>query len=215
VKHFLSRELLAPNVWTFPVARDIVERFSDPAALPGKYSTVRPSQWLSDIKWISAADEEAFDVFESAFDDLEIAARGEAYLDLDRKVRLYAGFLVVRSRCSEPEFHVDWLNANNEAFTCLTPVSANGGPFGLLYKRLTGEVGEYEYSLGEAIAFGDNFVHSTKPGRSDEPVVLLSFVYGTDKMEHWPKIYPTVGRQVTHVRQPDGRFVRADANPSE
>jgi len=40
--------------------------------------------------------------------------------------------------------------------------------------------------------------------------VLLCFEYGTDKMERWPNIYQTVGKQVTHLREPNGRFVRAD-----
>jgi hypothetical protein len=89
-------------------------------------------------------------------------------------------------------------------------VSPNAREFGLLYKQLGGAIGEYDYVAGEAIAFGENFAHSTKPGHSDDPVILLCFEYGTDKMKHWPNIYRTVGRQVTHLRQPDGRFVRGE-----
>jgi hypothetical protein len=216
MRHFLNRAMLAPNVMTFPVDAGIVAEFTKPDRLPGNYSSVRPryEKWNSDILWISAADEEAFAVFQSAFDRLGIAERAAPFLDLDRAVRLYAGFLVVRSDCKDPHFHVDWVDANNEAFSFLTPVSGNREDFGLLYKKLDGEVGDYDYAQGEGIAFGDNFAHSTKPGRSDEPVVLLCFEYGTDKMEHWPKIYRTIGKQVTHIRQPDGKFVETGIEPA-
>jgi hypothetical protein len=212
MKHFLNPEMLAPNVMTFSVDPAIVAEFTDPTRLPGSYSTISPPKWDSDIRWVSAADEQAFAVFQSAFDRLAIGGHAAPYLDLDRQVRLYAGFLVVRSRCTQPYFHIDWA-AKNEAFTCMTPVTANSRDFGLLYKQVTGPVGEYEYKRGEAIAFGDNFSHSTKPGQSDEPVVLLCFEFGTDKMEHWPSIYQTVGGQVTHLRQPDGKFVETKGRP--
>jgi hypothetical protein len=210
MRHFLNKEMLAPNVMTFDVDPSIVAEFADCTQLPGNYSAVSPYDWNSDIEWISAGDEEAFGVFQSGFDRLAIAEHVAPYLDLESEVRLYAGFLVTRSRCTEPHFHVDWVRTNNEAFTLMTPVSSNAGNFGLLYKRLDGGIGDYDYKVGEAIAFGDNFSHSTKPGQSDEPVVLLCFEFGTDKMEHWPNIYRTVGKQVTHIRQPNGAFVRAD-----
>jgi len=207
VKHFLNREMLAPNVATFGVDSQIVERFGDPESLPGNYSTISPVKWHSDIQWISAADEETFEIFQSAFDSLGIAAHAAPYLDLHEKVRLYAGFLVVRSRSSEADFHVDWVDTNNEAFTLLTPLTDNAVGFGLLYKRLDGTVGEYDYKLGEALILGDNFVHSTKPGTSDAPVVLLSFTFGTDKMVHWDRIFRTAGHQSRLVRQPDGKLI--------
>jgi hypothetical protein len=77
----------------------------------------------------------------------------------------------------------------------------------MLYKKLNGTIAEYDYTIGEALIFGDHFIHSTKPGASDEPVVLLSFTFGTDKMEHWDKILHTAGYQSNLIRQPDGEFV--------
>jgi hypothetical protein len=206
MRHFINQELFALNVTTFPVDTAIIDEFADYRRLPGKHSSISPP-WKSDMEWLSAADEELFEVFQSAFDRLGVADHLAPYLDIEREVRLYAGFLVIRSRCEEPSFHRDWIDANNEGFTLLTPVSANASDFGLLYHKLNGEIGDYDYRRGEAIAFGDNFVHSTKPGKSDDPVVLLCFEFGTDKMEHWPRLYPTVGYQLTHIRQPDGRFV--------
>jgi hypothetical protein len=210
MKHFLNREMLAVNVKTFPVDPAILAEFADPSRLPGRLISVAPKRdkWHSDIEWISADDEEGFAAFESAFERLGIAAQAAPYLDLDREVRLYFGFLVTRSRCTEPYFHCDWNGQNNEAFTFMAPVTANASGFGLLYKRLKGDTAEYEYRSDEAILFGDNFVHSTKPGLSDEPVVLLSFEFGTDKMEHWPNIHDRLKKQATCLRRPDGAFIR-------
>lgn len=209
MKHFLNPELLAPNAITVPVDVGIVQEFAALAnqPLPEKdYRVVRPP-WNSDMRWIAPGSIEGYDRFESAFHRLAVARHVEAYLDIDREVRLYAGFLVVRSTCEEPDFHLDWEQTNNEAFTLITPVTSNAEGFGLLYGRIDGEVGEYEYKLGEAIILGDHFAHSTKPGRSDEPVVLLSFTFGTDKMDHWDKIFRTARLQSKLVRQPDGQFM--------
>lgn len=209
MKHFLNTDLLAPNALTVRVDQDIVREF---AALargplpPADYATTRPG-WNSDMRWISPNSVAAYDVFHSAFRRLGIATHVEPYLDLDTEVRLYGGFLVVRSACAEPDFHLDWNKTNNEAFTLITPVTDNTADFGLLYRTLKGEIAEYDYQPGEAIIFGDHFIHSTRPGQSDEPVVLLSFTFGTDKMEHWHKIERTAGGQSKMVRRPDGEFV--------
>ena len=210
MRHFLNSEMLAVNAKTFPVDAAITDEFADPLRLPGRLISVAPKRdkWHSDIEWISADDEEAFAAFESAFERLGIASQAAPYVDLDREVRLYFGFLVTRSRCTEPYFHHDWRGQNNEAFTFMSPVTPNATGFGLLYKRLTGETAEYEYKSGEAILFGDNFEHSTKPGAAEEPVILLSFEFGTDRMEHWPGIYDRLRKQTTLLRQPDGTFIR-------
>jgi hypothetical protein len=212
MKHFLNDDLAAPNALVVGVDHDIVREFlplsRDTPPGPG-YSTYRPS-WSSDIRWIAPNSAESFEKFDSAFRRLGVASHVEPYLDLDKEVRLYAGFLVVRSACDRPNFHVDWEKANNEAFTLITPVTDNAAGFGLLYRKLTGEIAEYEYKAGEAIIFGDHFIHSTRPGRSDDPVVLLSFTFGTDKMEHWDRIVRTAGYQSKMVRRPDGTFVTCD-----
>jgi hypothetical protein len=209
MKHFLNKELLAANMMTVSVDPAIVAEFGRNDDWHG-FESVFP-KWKSDIEWLSPATTEMHAIFESAFQRLGIADYVREYLDIEREVRLYAGFLVIRSECSEASFHVDWLNTGNEAFTLLTPVSANAEGFGLLYKKLTGDLGEYDYKIGEAIVFGDNFHHSTKPGRSEKPVVLLCFEFGTDKMEHWDKIYATIGKQAGMLRKPNGEFMRTDA----
>lgn len=208
--HFLSQEMLAVNVKTFPVDPEIIAEFAEPSQLPGRIISVAPKRdkWHSDIEWISPDDEEGFEFFQSAFERLGVPAQVAEHLEIDREVRLYFGFLVVRSRCTETYFHCDWRDLNNEAFTFMAPASPNADGFGLLYKKLTGETGEYDYRPDEGIVFGDNFEHATKPGASDEPVVLLSFEFGTDRMDRWPGMYDRLKKQATLIRRPDGAFVR-------
>jgi len=205
MKHFLNHEMLAPNVLTIPVDTAVVDEFAELAGTAqsdADYCIFRPP-WGSDIRWISAQTESAFGLFQSAFDRLDIARHVAEFLDLDGDVRLYAGFLHTRSRCSETNFHVDWGLTNNEAFTLLTPVGGAEGQR-LLYRKLTGEIAEYAYKPGEAIVFGDHFTHSTPLGSWDPPFTLLVFNFGTDKMEHWDKIVKTTGRQCRLIRRPDG-----------
>ncbi len=209
MKHFLNSELMAPNVLRIKLDGAMIrERLPVPREEidPRRFSISSPP-WSSDIRWISAASVEAFEEFQSLFDSLGIAASVEPYLDLDAAVRLYCGFLIERSVCESCDFHVDWLNTNNEAFTLLTPVSDNCRGFGMLYKKIDGTIGEYEYTLGEGLIIGDHFVHSTRPGRSIDPVVLLSFTFGTDKMNHWDNIARTATRQGSLVRLPNGAFL--------
>ena len=168
---------------------------------------MRGNCWL---RWISPRTVTKFEIFQAAFERLGVGRHVEPYLDLDKGVRLYSGFLVVRSQCTEPSFHQDWDYTNNEAFTLITPVTDNAAGFGMLYKKGTGRTAEYEYRLGEAIVLGDHFIHSTKPGSSKEPVALLSFTFGTDKMVHWDKILRTAGYQSKLIRQPDGEFLTID-----
>src|SRR5687768_3108091 len=153
MKHFLNDDLAAPNALVVRVDHDIVREFLPLSrdTPPGSgYSTYRPS-WSSDIRWIAPNSAESFEKFDSAFRRLGVASHVEPYLDLDKEVRLYAGFLVIRSACEQPNFHVDWEKTNNEAFTLITPVTDNSAGFGLLYRKLTGEIAEYEYKVGEAI----------------------------------------------------------------
>ena len=204
--HFLNQKMRAPNVTTVPVDPAIVAEFSaeNYPTIEG-LGTVNPN-WQSDIKWVAPNEPKAHGVFESAFERLGVAGHMTRYLDIAKEVRLYAGFMVVRSECATPNFQVDWAQTNNEAFTLLTPVSPGRQGFGLLYVTIDGQIAEYDYKVGEAIVFGDYFQHSTKPGRSDDPVVLLCFEFGTDKMEHWNKIFATIGGQSAMLRRPDGEF---------
>lgn len=213
MKQFINKDMLAPNVLTAPVDPGIVDRFRPLAEGPldrSRFADVHPP-WASDIRWVSPLTEEGFEPFDTAFRELGVESLVRDYVDVDQAVRLFAGFVVVRSRCDAPDFHCDWLGANNEGFTLLAPIAAGTECFGLLYERLDGTTATYEYRRGEAIVFGDHFSHSTMPGQSDSPVALLCFNFGTDKMEHWPKLRRTAAYQGELVRRPDGSFERPNA----
>jgi hypothetical protein len=213
VKHFINTELMAPNAMTVPVDPAIVREFADLAASddPGPgFRTVTPWKDISDMRWISADTLDAFDRYEDAFWRMGIAEHVRQYLDLDREVRFYTGFLHTRHRCREANPHVDWKKTNNEGFTLITPVSGPDPQRRLLYQTMTGETASYEYRDGEAIIFGDHFTHTSPPGEADAPVTLLVFNFGSDKMAHWEKLARTQQRQCPLVQRPDGRFIRVD-----
>jgi hypothetical protein len=206
MKQFHSEKFNASNVLTMDVDNTVVLEFAallnQPLAAE-HFHVTRPN-WHSDIEWLSPNSLLCFRYFLERFIRLGVAAHVEPYLDLDNACRMYSGFFVRRSSCQRADFHLDWVNTNNEAFTLITPVTANTKGFGLLYRQDDGVVAEYEYRIGEAIIFGDRFSHATKPGCSSDPVVLLSYTFGTDKMVHWHTIEPTGGNQGNLVRLPNG-----------
>jgi hypothetical protein len=205
MKHFLDPEWVAPNVMRVAVDPAVTASFVDLAVdpVPACYHVERPS-WNSDIRWISAGNEATSERFQQAFDALDVARHVTEYVACDRAIRLYQGFVVLRSECRQADFHLDWEDTGNQAFTLLTPVGRPTPAFGLLYQTLTGETRSYDYREGEALIFGDHFLHSTQPGASPEPTALLSFTFGTDRMEDWPAIRKTAGFQGGKVRRPDG-----------
>ena len=212
MNHFLNKDLLAPNARCFDVDAGIAGELLPLALEPldrDLYFSCSPP-WHSDIQWISASRPDSFERFQDVFDRLGIAEQVGGRLNLDREVRMYGGYLVVRSACSAPDFHSDWRKLDYQAFTLISPLTENAGEFGLLYIRLDQKEGVYRYRLGEAIIFGDHFMHSTAPGRTEEPVVLLSFTFGSDRMEYWDRIWSTAQYQSKLCRRPDGESVYLD-----
>ena len=178
----------------------------------GGSSTNEALRDSSDLAWISVNDEATFAKYEQIFDDTGVADVLEPLIDSERCVRLYSCFYVVRSRCSDPNYHTDWPDAvGNNAFTLLTPIEDyKTEDFQLLYKDKAGSSLQYRYRTGEAICFSSRFVHSTEPGRSaaesnGRPHVFLCFTFGSDKEEHWPVIAPTInGYQSRFLHRCDG-----------
>jgi hypothetical protein len=210
MRHWVNREFGAANVMEVGVDPLIVDEFLPLTRHPGDdshFCCYRPN-WNSDIRWISASAESSFDMFQSAFDRLNVARHVAPFLDLEEHVRLYVGFIVLRSECTSPSFHLDWIDCNNEGFTLITPISDCPPGFGMLYNKLNGQVAPYEYRRGQALIFGDHFWHSTAPGKSDRPVALLSFTFGTDKMIHWKRLSQTAADQSSLIRKPNGEFAR-------
>ena len=139
MKHFLDTHWLAPNVMRVAIDPAIPVCFADLAAgdLPPSYHAEKPD-WSSDIRWISAAEETAFARFQAAFDALDAARHVVDYVAVDRAIRLYQGFVVVRSECREANFHVDWENAGNQAFTFLGTGAFTGVAGQLRYEQVSG-----------------------------------------------------------------------------
>ncbi|MFQ6537785.1 MULTISPECIES: hypothetical protein [Aphanothece] len=163
--------------------------------------------WQSDIQWISPNTLTMFKAFRDLFEALHIADTVRPLLDLEQGPRLYSGFLVRRGHCSAPTFHEDWVDTYQQAFTLITPLQLGEPPAALLYRKTDGSEGRYPYKLGKGIIFGDKFVHSTEPGICAPPVELLSFTFGTDKMQYWDRISRTGAYQGNLVRRPDGSFL--------
>jgi hypothetical protein len=225
--HFINREFIAPNVLEIDVDRGVLADLSAVSSLlqaraqvagmveleNGLQLHASHPDWQSDVLWVSQADRAGYDYFEDIFRRLRIAESVAEKIAYDREIVLYSGFFVTRSFCDRPDFHYDWTHANNDAFTFLGPVSDNCGELGLLYKNLRGQESCYDYTPGKGLVFGDFFFHSTAPGRARGVTVLLSFTFGTDRMDNWLEISRTAAAQGVFYRRPDGQFVTLKQQP--
>ena len=140
---------------------------------------------------------------------------------------MYSAFYVVRSRCANHSWHVDYQGpVGTHALTLLTPLRDfdETGSFQLSYRsrppRAAGAadvpfgegggadegVRRYVYRRGRAVVFGAGFEHSTEPGagRDGQAHVYLCFTFGTDRQERWREISRTLGTQSRVVQHPDG-----------
>ena len=180
----------------------------------------------SDLSWISVDDKAAWDLFEQIFWSSGLAEAVAPLVDLERGIRLYSSFFVVRSRCAAANFHTDWDDSvGTNAFTVLAPLEEYGTDnFQLLYHEdpSGSQAGggraderkapkQYRYRRGEALTFSSRFVHSTEPGAAAGghryPHAFLCFTFGTDKAKHWDTIEPTIGGyQSRFLCRYDGKF---------
>jgi hypothetical protein len=217
VKHFINRDLVAPNVLTVPVDYGIVSEFAELAADPDPgpdYFTRIPWPDVSDMRWTSGATRRSFERFEQAFHQLQVADAIRDYVDLASEVRYFTGFIYTRRHTTDVNMHVDW-RANNEAFTLITPISGPADRLKLTYQTMKGDLADYSYRLGEAIIFGDYFTHSSPIGNSDTPTSMLVLHFGTDKMEHWDNLIRPQRWQAPLVQRPDGTFIRVDPSTGD
>lgn len=227
-KHFINSDFVAPNVLEIDVDRSVLADLSQVASglqqlgmVEGlvdigngvRLFSMHPT-WKSDILWISQADRAGYDYFEDIFRRLRIAETVASKIAHDREIIMYSGFFVTRSFCDESDLHHDWIDGDNDAFTFLAPITENCGELGLNFKTLREELAHYRYRLGKGLVFGDYFLHSTAPGRASGSTVFLSFTFGTDRMDNWPKIAHTVTQQGIFFRQPDGQFMTMTERPT-
>lgn len=220
---FLNPAMMALNVFETDIAVNVLAELSplvpEVQALetPGTVARLsngvrlhvesRP-KWGSDICWIGNADEPSYRWFEGLFDRLGLAATCAPLLPHDQAPMLYAGYFVTRRRCTNLYMHHDWEPEDNLAFTLMAPLSANAADLGLTYRTVRGEQRDHRYRPGKGLVFGSRFIHSTAVGELAARSVFLCMVFGTDRMERWPEISATAGKQGDFFRQPDGSFIR-------
>ena len=72
---------------------------------------------------------------------------------------------------------------------------------------------ELRYSLGEAIAFGDGFVHATQTGTSPRPLCFLCFTFGEAgiSVEQWQRASEYISQQGPVYQDPWGHLVTSPA----
>ena len=210
---FFNEEFNAHNVVEFSFDEKILDGIKEIASSPlgrDDFYCARP-KWSSNIQWESTNSFKSFKIFNDAFkkliinDGMRLAREHIAHKE---KIIMYSGFLVIRSECTAPTFHVDWnTECGTNAFTLITPLIQPSDGFNLLFKDNEGLERKYEYEFGKCIAFSSNFLHSTDVGTSSTPSVLLSMTFGTDRMEYWDAISKTAAEQGQMYRLPNGRFV--------
>jgi len=210
---FFNEELNAHNVVEFSFDEKILNGIKKIASSPLRrddFYCARP-KWSSNVKWESANSFKSFKIFNDAFRNLIINNGMQLvreHIAYKERIIMYSGFLVIRSECTAPNFHVDWdTECGSNAFTLITPLIQPKDRVNLLYKDNEGLERKYEYEFGKCIAFSSNFLHSTEVGTSSSPSVLLSMTFGTDRMECWDAISKTAAEQGLMCRLPNGQFV--------
>lgn len=144
------------------------------------------------LLWFSNNNRETYEIYKRFFDKLDIQNEIKKLVDFDENIILYSGFLVIGNHADTDLWHYDYY-PNSNAYTLITPLfnpeKIHGG---LQYELSNAQVAVYNYSLKEAIIFGENFLHSTEPYEySDKFRILVSITFGTDKIEYWKFIKKT------------------------
>ncbi|MGF1522812.1 MAG: hypothetical protein ACFBSF_10910 [Leptolyngbyaceae cyanobacterium] len=160
------------------------------------------------LLWLSSNTDKTYQIYRRFFDALKIEEHIKALVDYDKNLVIYCGFLVVGNQAPNPKWHVDYFPGAN-GYTLITPLFEIVPEHGnLLYKNDQGADSIYQYRLGEAILFGDHFLHSTEPyAPSDRIRVLVSMTFGTDKIKYWDILKKTVGGQSAYLVLPCGHLL--------
>ena len=181
--------------------------------MKGGSSTDPAKSKSSDLAWISVDDLDTWQTFRGIFEQTGVAeAVANLVSPLHRQVQLYSSFYVVRSHCTDANWHADWpVGTGTSAWTLLAPLeSYETSDFQLLYKDCEGGVHQYRYEEGEAILFGSHFMHSTEPGAARRgaaaPHAFLCFTFGSDDLGFYEDhVAPTIsGYQSRIVVAADG-----------
>lgn len=157
------------------------------------------------LLWISNNNAHTYQIFRSFMDDLNIMDEIKELVDFDNGIEVYCGFFVVGKYMDRETWHKDYHDGAN-AYTLITPLFELEPCHGqLLYKDTSSAIKTYQYKMNEAIVFGEGFEHTTQPyTASDGLRVMLSFTFGTDKIEHWDTLRETIGEQSNYMILPCG-----------
>jgi len=180
-----------------------------------------PGGWSSNLAWVSADDVHTWESFNTLFHGLGLHDTFMPIVGSESNLTLYAGYYMVRTRGTKPNWHVDYApEVGQRGLTIITPIdtfavdpSNEDGQFQLLYKESDGDAPprRYTYERGKAIVFGAGFEHTSEPGAAADltaPHVYLCFCFGTDRQEHWPGIAKTLdGYQAKWLSMSNGEMV--------
>jgi len=157
------------------------------------------------LLWFSCNNQKTYDIYKRFFDALDIEQKVKELVDHDEKIIMYCGFLVIGDQAEDFMWHVDYFPDAN-AYTLITPLfELDDDHNHLLYKNDDKTISSYNYSMNEAIIFGDHFLHSTEPyGKAKRKRILLSITFGTDKIQHWDVLKRTIGSQSDFLMLPCG-----------
>ena len=123
---------------------------------------------------------------------------------------------VVRRACTmlqvtrKSHFHEDFGDTGGRAFTLMTPLYDMAAIDDChLLCDVGGGLKQYRYRLGEAVVFGDTFVHATQTGHSPQPLGFLCFTFGARKMtpEQWRSAEQYIEAQGPIYQTPAGVLV--------
>ncbi|VAW93199.1 hypothetical protein MNBD_GAMMA23-493 [hydrothermal vent metagenome] len=157
------------------------------------------------LLWISNNNAHTYNIFKTFMDKLNITGDIKALVDFENKIEVYCGFFVVGKGMDRATWHKDFQDGA-QGYTLITPLfeleQAHGN---LMYKDASSNIKTYPYKINEAVVFGDGFEHATEPyAKTDNLRVMLSFTFGTDKIEHWDTLKKTIGEQSNYMILPCG-----------
>ena len=157
------------------------------------------------LLWISNNNTQTYNIFKSFMSELDVMEDIRSLVDCEDQIEVYCGFFVVGNKMDRQTWHKDFLDGAN-GYTLITPLYELETSHGnLMYKDKSLNIKNYKYKVNEAIIFGDGFEHATEPySKTDELRVMLSFTFGTDKIEYWDTLKETIGEQSNYMILPCG-----------
>lgn len=157
------------------------------------------------LLWISNNNTHTYNIFKSFMTELGVIDEIKNMVNFDDHIEIYCGFFVIGNKMDRPTWHKDFVDGAN-GYTLITPLFEFEPSHGnLMYKDGQQNIKTYKYKMNEAVIFGDGFEHATEPyDKSDTLRVMLSFTFGTDKIEYWDVLKKTIGEQSNYMVLPCG-----------